>query len=389
MVVEQILYPNAVFLNRGNHESRQQNRVMGFEREVFTKYPGQSGRVLLTAFSNLFDQIPLAALVHQKIFVVHGGLFRQDGVTFDHIRSLDRRREPPLHSDQFQDQVFEAMLWSDPRPIHGRKLSQRGAGVEFGQEVTFEFLKKNRVALIVRSHECVHEGFELAHSGRLITLFSASYYCGLQTNKGAFLSVGPDLQPEIQQFYAASLAEATWEVPELLQNKRLEDENVKMIIERLVDCKHSLLWQFSICDTEKTGRISRLDWSKSLRLVLELDIPFLLYQNRLAELEPDGTINYSKFLDRYRVELAAGAVEAMDRWQEAVISKICEKMFVALGAGDVNEAFRRFDVDSNGYIEYHEFVSTLRSLNLNLSEQQIYELMAGLDTDRDSRIDPR
>lgn len=150
--------------------------------------------------------------------------------------------------------------------------------MEFGQEVTFEFLKKNRVALIVRSHECVHEGFELAHSGRLITLFSASYYCGLQTNKGAFLSVGPDLQPEIQQFYAASLAEATWEVPELLQNKRLEDENVKMIIERLVDCKHSLLWQFTICDTEKTGRVSRLDWSKSLRLVLELDIPFLLYQ---------------------------------------------------------------------------------------------------------------
>lgn len=31
---------------------------------------------------------------------------------------------------------------------------------------------------------------------------SDSRYCGMQTNKGAFLTIGPELQPEIQQFYA-------------------------------------------------------------------------------------------------------------------------------------------------------------------------------------------
>lgn len=70
-------------------------------------------------------------------------------------------------------QVFEAMLWSDPRPIQGRQMSARGAGVEFGQDITHEFLRTNHAALIIRSHECVREGFELLHSGRLITLFSA------------------------------------------------------------------------------------------------------------------------------------------------------------------------------------------------------------------------
>jgi hypothetical protein len=86
------------------------------------------------------------------------------------------------------------------------------------------------------------------HQGRLITLFSASYYCGLQTNKGfihliyteyscllctvisgAFLCVGRDLQPEIQQFYAASLAEVTWEVSESLQVRifdRMKNEQI-------------------------------------------------------------------------------------------------------------------------------------------------------------------
>jgi hypothetical protein len=37
------------------------------------------------------------------------------------------------HSEAFEDQLFEAILWSDPRPIQGRQLSARGAGVEFGQ----------------------------------------------------------------------------------------------------------------------------------------------------------------------------------------------------------------------------------------------------------------
>ena len=54
-----------------------------------------------------------------------------------------------------------------------------------------------------------------------------------------------------------------------------------------------------------------------------------------------------------------------------------------------NQAFRRFDVDQNGFIEYHELVATLNSLDMNMTEPQIYELMAGLDKDRDSKIDPR
>lgn len=74
---------------------------------------------------------------------------------------------------KINSQVFEAMLWSDPRPIQGRQMSARGAGVEFGQDITHEFLRTNHAALIIRSHECVREGFELLHSGRLITLFSA------------------------------------------------------------------------------------------------------------------------------------------------------------------------------------------------------------------------
>jgi len=390
-----LLYPNAVRLNRGNHESRQQNRLMGFEEEIYGKYPGPYGRVLLQMFHGVMDQVPLCALIQEKIFVVHGGLFPHDGVTLDHIRGMSRKREPPIHSPTFEDQLFEAMLWSDPRPIQGRQISTRGAGVEFGQDVTHEFLRTNHMALVIRSHECVREGFELLHAGRLITLFSASRYCGLQTNKGAFLTIGQELQPEIQQFYAHNVSETHWEKPsgggsnsqENELEQRLEDNTVEMIIERVVDSKPSLFWHFTRQDKERKGTVTRMEWAQGMKLVLQLDLPFLSYQERLVDLEPDGTVNYSNFLERYKVEVQGSAGDG--GWADAVCDSICEKMYKALGAGDVNEAFRMFDTDQSGTIEYEEFIKLLKQLDIGLSEQQIYELMRGLDQDNNSVIDPR
>ena len=55
---------------------------------------------------------------------------------------------------------------------------------------------------MVRSHEPKSEGFEVTHSGRCVTIFSAPNYCGMK-NKGALLRFfGPDLmmQPSIISF---------------------------------------------------------------------------------------------------------------------------------------------------------------------------------------------
>lgn len=43
-----------------------------------------------------------------------------------------------------------------------------------------EFCKNNDLQLIVRAHECVMDGFERFAQGHLITLFSATNYCGKQ-----------------------------------------------------------------------------------------------------------------------------------------------------------------------------------------------------------------
>ena len=42
-----------------------------------------------------------------------------------------------------------------------------------------EFCNNNDLQLIVRAHECVMDGFERFAQGHLITLFSATNYCGV------------------------------------------------------------------------------------------------------------------------------------------------------------------------------------------------------------------
>jgi serine/threonine-protein phosphatase 5 len=45
------------------------------------------------------------------------------------------------------------MLWSDPYAMNGRGPSPRGAGMQFGPDVTKTFLEKNGLELVIRSHQ--------------------------------------------------------------------------------------------------------------------------------------------------------------------------------------------------------------------------------------------
>ena len=45
-------------------------------------------------------------------------------------------------------------------------------------------MQNNELQMIVRAHECVMDGFERFAQGHLITLFSATNYCGTANNAG-------------------------------------------------------------------------------------------------------------------------------------------------------------------------------------------------------------
>ena len=98
---------------------------------------------------------------------------------------------------------MEQMLWSDPTEEPGRRKSPRGASLVFGEDVTDTFFRLNPpLQLLIRSHECMQDGYRKSHSGKLITVFSASNYCGTVGNDGAYVLLRQDCKPTIVQFYA-------------------------------------------------------------------------------------------------------------------------------------------------------------------------------------------
>ncbi|KAI3787345.1 hypothetical protein L1987_41751 [Smallanthus sonchifolius] len=185
--------PSAIHLSRGNHESKSMNKIYGFEGEVRSKLSDK----FVELFAEVFCYLPLAHVINEKIFIVHGGLFSTDGVKLSDIRAIDRFCEPP------EEGLMCEILWSDPQPNPGRGPSKRGVGLSFGGDVTKRFLKDNNLDLVVRSHEVKDEGYEIEHDGKLITVFSAPNYCDQMGNKGAFIRFeAPTMEPKIVTFSA-------------------------------------------------------------------------------------------------------------------------------------------------------------------------------------------
>ncbi|EAQ86531.1 hypothetical protein CHGG_07784 [Chaetomium globosum CBS 148.51] len=188
------LRPKNFFINRGNHETDDMNRVYGFEGECKAKYNER----VFKLFSESFSALPLATLIGKKYFVLHGGLFSDDNVTLDDIRKLDRHKQ----RQPGQAGLMMEMLWTDPQTEPGRGPSKRGVGMQFGPDVTKRFCEKNGLEAVIRSHEVRMGGYEEEHDGKCITVFSAPKYCDMTENRGAYINIGPDYKLKFTQFDA-------------------------------------------------------------------------------------------------------------------------------------------------------------------------------------------
>ena len=182
--------PGCIYLSRGNHETKNMNKIYGFEGEVKAKYCDK----IFQLFLEVFEWLPLAAVIGNTVFVTHGGLPVEPNVTLDDIRNIKRGIEPP------EKGLMSDLLWSDPQPFIGKAPSKRGIGFAFGPDITESFLKHNNLKLLVRSHEVKDEGYLVEHGGKTITVFSAPNYCDTMGNKGAFIHFDASMEPKFTQY---------------------------------------------------------------------------------------------------------------------------------------------------------------------------------------------
>ena len=178
-----IKYPDKVTLLRGNHESSVTNRIYGFYDECKRRYNIR----LWKSFTELFNYLPVAALIDDKILCMHGGL-SPDLKSIENIKDISRPTEIPDNG------LLCDLLWSDPdKEAVEYDENDRGVSVIFGEKVVTDFNKKNDLDLIIRAHQVVDDGYEFFANRQLITIFSAPNYCGEFDNSAGIMIIDDSL----------------------------------------------------------------------------------------------------------------------------------------------------------------------------------------------------
>lgn len=211
-----IKYPEQIHLLRGNHEDRNINFHEGFAEECLERIEEDLNdtKSVFQTINNMFEWLPLAAIIDDKILCIHGGI----GSTIkslDDILKLHRPIKVSSTPNSIEEQKVIDILWSctsDNDCEKGIQPSEQWNTskypiYKFGSDKIEEFLNSNDLDLIIRSNECVLDGFERFANGQLITLFSSSECYSSSKNAAAILVVQKDLDIVPKSIYPLSQAQ--------------------------------------------------------------------------------------------------------------------------------------------------------------------------------------
>mmetsp|Transcript_5791 Transcript_5791/g.8936 ORF Transcript_5791/g.8936 Transcript_5791/m.8936 type:complete len:216 (+) Transcript_5791:1117-1764(+) len=169
----------------------------------------QLGYQVWERINQVFDRLPLACIVDDSIFCVHGGIpcptNTRDGKD---VRLEDMKRlpcpidiqppDPAVNSPE--NRLAFSLLWADPadaslepsldKTENGFGESARGGGtVIFGKLAVHQFLENFKLDYIMRAHEATANGVAVCKSAKVLTVFSTSkdHGCGGEAKCGCFL----------------------------------------------------------------------------------------------------------------------------------------------------------------------------------------------------------
>ncbi|KAM3600098.1 uncharacterized protein V6R79_017496 [Siganus canaliculatus] len=270
------------------------------------------------------------------------------------------------------------MLWSDPMPQNGCIPNEvRGGGCYWGPDVTEEVLGRHKLQLLIRSHECKQEGYEFCHNRMVLTIFSASNYYEVGSNRGAYIRMGPDLVPHFVQYQASRTSR------ELTLTQSVgwtERSALRALREQLFMHKSDLMSAFQEFDPNHTGVISLRHWASATERILNLGLPWRMLRSQLVSTTHSGMVDYQQWIKE--LSITEHKLEISD-------NSILETMYK--NHANLETIFRIIDTDHSGTISFEEFLQTWKLLSSHLkteiSDKAVADLAQSIDFNKDGSID--
>ncbi|XP_060916677.1 serine/threonine-protein phosphatase with EF-hands 2-like [Labrus mixtus] len=270
------------------------------------------------------------------------------------------------------------MLWSDPMPQSGCIPNEvRGGGCYWGPDVTEKVLGRHNLHLLIRSHECKQEGYEFCHNRRVLTIFSASNYYEVGSNRGAYIRMGSDLVPHFSQYQASRTSR------ELTLRQSVswtERSALQALRKQLFVHKSVLISAFQEFDPHNTGIISLSHWASATERVLNLALPWRVLRPQLVSSTHFGMVDYQQWIRELSIP---------EPKSEISDDSILETMYK--NHSNLETIFRIIDTDHSGLISFEEFRQTWKLLSSHLkteiSDEAIADLAKSIDFNKDGSID--
>lgn len=406
--------PGAVMINRGNHEDIGICQNYGFVGEIVEKYGDKKNKnknagLIVNLFAELFALLPLGTVIDDDIFVVHGGI--GDDVTIADMETVDRYQYRilmegvPEGGDPKDFNTVSVPLWSDPLDVgdDGKAFTgcventNRGCGKLFGPDISSMWLEREGLvshdsflfgldhspnghavtcqSLMVRSHECVDEGFEILHGGRVVTLFSASNYYEEGSNKAAYLRI-EESGAYFQQF-VTSENDGAGSVKFNASVRKMEKSAADQLKHLLFANKSVLTPAFQAVDPEGTGMIRLRDWVGILEIEIKVQVNWRqLSESLVKTVEGDPASVYWKSC----LEAPTGG---------EVHASAANGLYQNLK--QMEAVFRRLDVDGSGTLSKAELVEAFMILakaggGSSMTEADVMDIAQQMDKDGDDSI---
>lgn len=401
----------------------------GFYEEVLRKYGRQgTGQMIYEKFGRIFARLPLASVIDNQIFVVHGGLSRGAPGSFLRLLQANRMRNPEIPSASAGasavDFAFIDAMWADPQDYGGSSQNPRGPGLSaFGPDVTERFLQETGYALVVRSHQVPpnNDGFYVHHKGKLFTVFSASNYCGLTGNQGAVLILKKDSSLEAVRHMAPGferLMEVVIEAPEVAdetpaavrrtrqlqrqstagqvelreaQASLRDEERAQKIYQEVfhhasrwvVEKKAELFAFWEQCEASPPrGFITKREWEDGMKAMIGESMNWKTI-GKVLKVKDTLTkeVDYRAFLGRFRVTVVGGPTGPAGggRWAEELLGRFYGRLLALKGDAGSLEELEGFLGGDDGQVSTNDALQAFRwVLGAAVTEEQAKSLLRTL-----------